>query len=51
MNCPHHHQIFAEMNPSYKELPVRLAEYGTCYVTKQSGELFWFDARALFSNE
>ncbi len=40
MNCPHHHQIFAEMNPSYKELPVRLAEYGTCYRYEQSGELF-----------
>ncbi len=40
MNCPHHHQIFAEMNPSYKELPIRLAEYGTCYRYEQSGELF-----------
>jgi len=40
MNCPHHHKIFKEINPSYKELPVRLAEYGTCYRYEQSGELF-----------
>jgi len=40
MNCPHHHKIFATLNPSYKELPVRLAEYGTCYRYEQSGELF-----------
>ena len=40
MNCPHHHKIFKEMNPSYKELPIRLAEYGTCYRYEQSGELF-----------
>ena len=40
MNCPHHHQIYAEMNPSYKDLPIRLAEYGTCYRYEQSGELF-----------
>lgn len=40
MNCPHHHKIFKEINPSYKELPIRLAEYGTCYRYEQSGELF-----------
>jgi len=40
MNCPHHHKIFGEMNPSYRELPIRLAEYGTCYRYEQSGELF-----------
>jgi threonyl-tRNA synthetase len=40
MNCPHHHKIFKEINPSYKDLPVRLAEYGTCYRYEQSGELF-----------
>jgi threonyl-tRNA synthetase len=40
MNCPHHHKIFKELNPSYKELPIRLAEYGTCYRYEQSGELF-----------
>lgn len=40
MNCPHHHKIFATLNPSYKDLPLRLAEYGTCYRYEQSGELF-----------
>ena len=40
MNCPHHHKIFKELNPSYRELPIRLAEYGTCYRYEQSGELF-----------
>ncbi|MCC7231792.1 MAG: threonine--tRNA ligase [Bacteroidia bacterium] len=40
MNCPHHHKIFKELNPSYRDLPVRLAEYGTCYRYEQSGELF-----------
>lgn len=40
MNCPHHHKIFAAEPKSYKELPYRLAEYGTCYRYEQSGELF-----------
>ena len=40
MNCPHHHKIFNELHPSYKDLPIRLAEYGTCYRYEQSGELF-----------
>lgn len=40
MNCPHHHKIFKTINPSYKDLPIRLAEYGTCYRYEQSGELF-----------
>ena len=40
MNCPHHHKIFATLNPSYRDLPLRLAEYGTCYRYEQSGELF-----------
>ncbi len=40
MNCPHHHKIFATLNPSYRDLPIRLAEYGTCYRYEQSGELF-----------
>lgn len=40
MNCPHHHKIFAAQQRSYKELPLRLAEYGTCYRYEQSGELF-----------
>lgn len=40
MNCPHHHQIFAFEPRSYKELPLRLAEYGMCYRYEKSGELF-----------
>jgi threonyl-tRNA synthetase len=40
MNCPHHHQIFAAHPRSYRDLPMRLAEYGTCYRYEQSGELF-----------
>jgi threonyl-tRNA synthetase/REP element-mobilizing transposase RayT len=40
MNCPHHHRIFAAERHSYKDLPLRLAEYGTCYRYEQSGELF-----------
>jgi len=40
MNCPHHHKIFSAEPRSYKEMPLRLAEYGTCYRYEQSGELF-----------
>lgn len=40
MNCPHHHRIFAAEPRSYRDLPLRLAEYGTCYRFEQSGELF-----------
>lgn len=40
MNCPHHHKVFAAEQKSYKDLPLRLAEYGTCYRYEQSGELF-----------
>jgi threonyl-tRNA synthetase len=40
MNCPHHHRIFAAAPRSYRDLPLRLAEYGTCYRYEQSGELF-----------
>ena len=40
MNCPHHHKIFAAVPRSYRDLPLRLAEYGTCYRYEQSGELF-----------
>lgn len=40
MNCPHHHKIFAAEQRSYRELPLRFAEYGTCYRYEQSGELF-----------
>jgi threonyl-tRNA synthetase len=40
MNCPHHHRIFAAEPRSYRDLPLRMAEYGCCYRYEQSGELF-----------
>ena len=40
MNCPMHHKIFASKPRSYRDLPIRLAEYGTCYRFEKSGELF-----------
>ena len=40
MNCPHHHKIYANTPKSYRDLPYRLAEYGTCYRYEKSGELF-----------
>ena len=40
MNCPHHHQIFASRPRSYRDLPMRLAEYGHCYRYEGSGALF-----------
>ena len=40
MNCPHHHKIYAAHPKSYRDLPVRLAEYGTCYRYEKSGQLF-----------
>ena len=39
MNCPHHHKLFAAVPRSYRDLPLRFAEYGTCYRYEQSGEL------------
>lgn len=39
MNCPHHHQIYSLKLRSYRDLPVRLAEFGTVYRYEQSGEL------------
>ena len=39
MNCPHHCEIYASKPRSYKDLPVRLAEFGTVYRYEQSGEL------------
>ncbi len=39
MNCPHHCEIFASKPRSYKDLPLRLAEFGTVYRYEQSGEL------------
>lgn len=40
MNCPHHHKVFDAEPKSYRDLPYRVAEYGTCYRYEQSGELF-----------
>jgi threonyl-tRNA synthetase len=40
MNCPHHHRIFAAEPRSYRDMPLRLAEYGCCYRYEQGGELF-----------
>ncbi len=40
MNCPHHHKIYAAEPKSYRDLPYRIAEYGTVYRYEQSGELF-----------
>ncbi len=39
MNCPHHHKIFSATPKSYRDMPLRFAEYGTCYRYEQSGEL------------
>ena len=40
MNCPHHHKIYASSPRTYKELPIKLSEYGTCYRYEKSGQLF-----------
>lgn len=40
MNCPHHHKIFGATKKSYRDLPIRLAEYGHCYRYEDSGALF-----------
>jgi len=40
MNCPHHHKIFSASPKSYRDMPVRLSEYGTCYRYEKSGQLF-----------
>lgn len=40
MNCPHHHKIYASSPRSYRDLPLRLAEYGSCYRYEKSGQLF-----------
>ena len=40
MNCPHHHKIFSATPRSYRDMPVRLSEYGTCYRYEKSGQLF-----------
>jgi threonyl-tRNA synthetase len=52
MNCPHHHKIYASRPKSYRDLPLRLAEYGTCYRHEKSGELFGLmRVRALQMND
>src|SRR5690606_36720819 len=38
MHCPHHDKVYSAEPRSYKDLPLRLAEYGTCYRYEQSGE-------------
>ena len=40
MNCPHHHKIYDSQPKSYRDLPVRFSEYGTCYRYEKSGQLF-----------
>ena len=40
MNCPHHHKIYSSLKRSYRDLPIRLSEYGTCYRYEKSGQLF-----------
>ncbi len=40
MNCPHHHKIYSAFPRSYRDLPFRLSEYGTCYRYEKSGQLF-----------
>ncbi len=39
MNCPHHHQVYSSKPHSYRDLPIRLAEFGSVYRYEQSGEL------------
>jgi threonyl-tRNA synthetase len=52
MNCPHHHQIYASQPRSYRDLPLRLSEYGACYRYEKSGELFGLmRARMLSMND
>ncbi len=52
MNCPHHHKIYGSRPHSYRDLPLRLAEYGTCYRQEKSGELFGLmRVRALQMND
>lgn len=40
MNCPHHHMVYQSRPKSYRELPYRIAEYGTVYRFERSGQLF-----------
>lgn len=40
MNCPHHHKMYGAIPKSYRDLPIRFAEYGHCYRYEDSGSLF-----------
>lgn len=52
MNCPHHHIIFNSSPKSYKDLPLRYAEYGTVYRYEPSGSLFGLmRARSIAQND
>jgi threonyl-tRNA synthetase len=52
MNCPHHHKIYAASSKSYRDLPLRLAEYGACYRFEDSGSLFGLmRVRAMWMND
>ena len=51
MNCPMHHMIYLYEPRSYRDLPLRLAEYGQCYRYEKSGELNGFDACARHGDE
>ena len=52
MNCPHHHMIFLSRPRSYRDLPLRFAEYGTVYRYEASGSLFGLlRARAITQND
>ena len=51
MNCPMHHKIFGAKPRSYRDMPVRLAEYGTCYRFEKIGRALRPHARALHADE
>lgn len=51
MNCPHHCEIYAQKPRSYKDLPIRLAEFGTVYRYEQSGELHGLTRVRLFTQD
>ena len=52
MNCPHHHKMYSATPKSYKDLPLKLAEYGQCYRYEDSGALFWLmRVRSLSMND
>jgi len=51
MNCPHHHKIYESEPRSYRDLPIRLAEFGTVYRYEQSGELNGFTRVRCFTQD